>query len=58
MKKFGNLIVLLIALVLVILGFSLLNKNYMTWKNMVNILTAASLTGLVAIGHTYLIIEG
>ena len=52
MKKFGNLIVLLIALVLVILGFSLLNKNYMTWKNMVNILTAASLTGLVAIGHT------
>ena len=30
----------------------------MTWKNMVNILTAASLTGLVAIGHTYLIIEG
>ena len=58
MKKFGNLLVLLIALVLVILGFSLLNKNYMTWKNMVNILTAASLTGLVAIGHTYLIIEG
>ena len=58
MKKFGNLIVLLIALVLVILGFSFLNKNYMTWKNMVNILTAASLTGLVAIGHTYLIIEG
>ena len=58
MKINGNLIVLIIALVLVIAVFSLLNKNYFTTVNMVNILIAASLVGLVAIGHTYLIIEG
>ena len=61
MKKLkinGNLIVLIIALVVVIAGFSLLNRNFLTMINMVNILIAASLVGLVAIGHTYLIIEG
>ena len=54
----GNLIVLVIALVVVVGVFSLLNHNYFTSVNMVNILIAASLVGLVAIGHTYLIIEG
>ena len=54
----GNLVVLIIALVVVVGVFSLLNHNYFTTVNMVNILIAASLVGLVAIGHTYLIIEG
>ena len=54
----GNLIVLVIALAVVVGVFSLLNHNYFTTVNMVNILIAASLVGLVAIGHTYLIIEG
>lgn len=54
----GNLIVLLLALVAVIAVFSIINPNYLTTVNMVNILTAASLIGLVAIAHTYLIIEG
>lgn len=54
----GNLVVLVIALVLEVGIFSLLNRNYFTTINMVNILIAASLVGLVAIGHTYLIIEG
>jgi hypothetical protein len=54
----GNLIVLVIALIAVVGVFSLLNRNYFTTVNMVNILIAASLVGLVAIGHTYLIIEG
>jgi len=54
----GNLVVLVIALVLVIAVFSLLNHNFFSTINMVNILIAASLVGLVAIGHTYLIIEG
>ena len=58
LKINGNLIVLVIALVAVIGVFSLLNHNYFTTVNMVNILIAASLVGLVAIGHTYLIIEG
>ncbi|MBQ6595001.1 MAG: ABC transporter permease [Clostridia bacterium] len=54
----GNLVVLLIALIVVVAGFSFLNHNFFTAVNMVNILIAASLVGLVAIGHTYLIIEG
>lgn len=58
LKINGNLIVLIIALVVVIAVFSLLNHNYFTTVNMVNILIAASLVGLVAIGHTFLIIEG
>ena len=58
LKINGNLLVLLFALLLVILVFSLINKNYFTMTNMVNILTSASLVGLVAIAHTYLIIEG
>ena len=58
LKINGNLIVLIIALVVVVAVFSLLNPNYLTTVNMVNILIAASLVGLVAIGHTYLIIEG
>lgn len=57
-KLNGNLMVLLIALVLEITVFSLINKNYFTSTNMVNILTSAALIGLVAIAHTYLIIEG
>ena len=58
LKINGNLIVLIIALLAVIGVFSLLNHNYFTTVNMVNILIAASLVGLVAIGHTYLIIAG
>ena len=58
LKINGNLVVLTIALVVVIAAFSLLNKNYFTVVNMTNILIAASLVGLVAIGHTFLIIEG
>lgn len=61
MKKIkinGNLVVLLLALVAVIAVFGFINPNYLTTVNMVNILTAASLIGLVAIAHTYLIIEG
>lgn len=38
--------------------FTALNKNFLTWRNIVNILVASSLVGMVAIGHTYLIIAG
>lgn len=54
----GSLIVLFIALIGVTAIFSYQNKNYFSYQNLINILTAASLTGLVAIGHTYLIIAG
>jgi ribose transport system permease protein len=53
----GNLLVLIIAQIIVIALFTILNSNYFTLTNLVNVLTAASLIGLVAIAHTYLIIE-
>ena len=54
----GDKIILLVAIVLVFALFTILNKNYLTWTNMVNLMIAASLVGLVALGHTYLIIAG
>lgn len=49
---------LLIALLVMIAIFSYFNKHFFSYKNMINILIAASLTGLVAIGETYLVIAG
>ncbi|GMQ60071.1 ABC transporter permease [Vallitalea sediminicola] len=49
---------LLIALIVMIAIFSLFNKHFFSYKNMINILIAASLTGLVAVGETYLVIAG
>ena len=54
----GDKIILLVAIVIVFALFTFLNKNYLTWTNMVNLMIAASLVGLVAVGHTYLIIAG
>lgn len=54
----GNNLVLIGAIVVVFVLFTSLNKNFLTWQNMINILVAASLVGVVAIGHTYLIIAG
>lgn len=54
----GDKLVLMIAIVAVFILFALLNKNFLSATNIINILIAASLVGLVAIGHTYLIIAG
>ncbi len=54
----GSIIVLFVALIGVTAVFTSLNKNFLSTTNLINVLTAASLTGLVAIGHTYLIIAG
>ena len=54
----GDKIILLVAIIAVFALFTALNKNYLTWTNMVNLMIAASLVGLVAVGHTYLIIAG
>lgn len=54
----GDKLVLLAAIVAVFALFTALNKNFLSVTNMINILIAASLVGLVAIGHTYLIIAG
>lgn len=54
----GDKLILLGATVVVFALFTGLNPNFLSWRNFVNILIASSLVGLVAIGHTYLIIAG
>lgn len=54
----GDKLVLLGAIIVVFVLFTALNKNFLSWQNMVNLLLAASLVGVVAVGHTYLIIAG
>ncbi len=54
----GDKLVLIVAIIAVFILFTVLNKNFFSFQNIVNILVAASLVGLVAIGHTYLIIAG
>lgn len=49
---------LLIALAVIILLFYNLNHNYLVPQNLRNILMSMSVTGLVAIGETYLSIAG
>jgi len=60
LKKFigGDKLILIGAIIVVFALFTSLNKNFLSVTNLVNILVAASLVGLVAIGHTYLIIAG
>ncbi|MFA6845487.1 MAG: ABC transporter permease [Sphaerochaetaceae bacterium] len=55
-KLDGGKIILFLAIVGVTILFTILNPNYLSGTNMVNILVAASLAGLIAIGETYLII--
>lgn len=47
---------LIIALIVLVIFFSMFNRNYFSVINLLNILVAASVTGLAAIGETYLII--
>ena len=46
----GDKLVLLAAIVVVFILFTVINKNFLTWTNFVNILLAASLTGTIAVG--------
>ncbi len=52
----GDKLILIVAIILVFILFTALNRNFLSWVNMVNLMVAASLVGLVAVGHTYLII--
>jgi ribose transport system permease protein len=51
----SNEIMMLIVLALVITFFTIMNRNYLSYPNMTNILLATSTIGLLAIGETYLI---
>lgn len=55
--KSGN-IGLIIAIFAIVLVFSILNTNYFTSRNLINILTSASLTGLICVGESLLLIGG
>jgi len=54
----GDKIVLMGAIAFVFILFNSLNSNFFTMTSITNIMVAASLVGLVAVGHTYLIIAG
>ena len=54
----GDKLVLLGALIFVFILFNTLNSNFFTLTSIINIMVAASLVGLIAVGHTYLIIAG
>lgn len=57
-SDFADKISLIIALIVLVVIFSLINKNYFSRQNLINILVACSLMGFVAIGETYLVIAG
>lgn len=52
----GGKLILMMAIIAVTALFTFLNPNYLSSTNLVNILVASSLAGLIAIGETYLII--
>ena len=54
----SNLLGLFIVMIVMTVVFTVLHPGYLTAKNLLNILTAASLSGLIAIGESYLIISG
>ena len=57
-SDFADKITLILAMALLLILFGSMNRNYVTFANVVNILIACSLTGFVAIGETNLIIAG
>ncbi len=61
-KKFSlfnsNELMMLFVLIIEIIVFTIMNKNFFSYQNMTNILLAASTVGLLAIGEVYLIIAG
>lgn len=48
----------LASLVIIILVFTLLSPNFMTMSNVTTILTAATVTGILSLGTTFVIITG
>ena len=47
---------LVLAFVVIVAVFSILNKNYFTSRNLISVLTSASLTGLITVGEALLLI--
>lgn len=54
----SNLLGLFLVMIAMTIIFAVLNPTYLSTKNLLNILMAASLSGLIAIGESYLIISG
>lgn len=46
------------SLIVIVIVFSLLSPNFLTLNNMISILTAATVTGILALGTTFVIITG
>lgn len=57
-KGFADKLGLLIAFAVMVVIFQIINSNYVTPDNIINILISMSIVGLVAVGETYLMIGG
>lgn len=58
LKIAGNQIVLILAIIGITIFFSILNNNFFTYSNLINVLVASTTIGLTAIGITFLIMVG
>lgn len=47
---------LIIAFIVMVAVFGSMNKNYFTDRNLISVLTSASLTGLICVGEAMLLI--
>lgn len=54
----ANSLILIIMIILCCIVFSLINKNYFTYTNLVNVFLASTSIGLTAIGITFLMMVG
>ena len=54
----SSILGLIVVIILMSAAFTILKPGYISIKNLINILTAGSLCGLIAIGESYLIIAG
>jgi ribose transport system permease protein len=54
----SNIVTLFIVMIAVMAVFTVINPSYLTYNNIINIVYASCITGLLAIGETYLIIAG
>lgn len=56
--KKSDKLALIIALLVMVIVFTVLKPSFLTYNNLINILVASSIVGLVAVGETFLMIAG
>lgn len=57
-KKLFRRLFAFLSIIVLVLFFSLMSQNFLTWRNIITILFSVSITGLLALGMTFAIISG